>query len=122
MSSEKPFLPFEIKSPDHREAIELVQEQRKNEQILDGYIQQFNKMAMQLRELDHERRQVERKWIKTGGSDPVLTEQLYKLGEEIANLQEKMLVVYTEMHKISDLMKETSRRIKALLKKLKGRT
>jgi len=113
MRQEQLLLPFE--SDNHLGAIRLVQQQRENEQILDDYIQQFNEMAMQLRELYHQRRQVERQWIETGGSDPVLTEQLYKLGEEIADLEEQMFVVYTEMHRISNLMEKISQQIAALL-------
>jgi len=115
MTQEQPLLPFE--RDDHTDAIQLVQQQGQNEQILDGYIQQFNEMAMQLKQLYNQRTQVEQQWIGTGGGDPVLMERLYKLGQEIADLEEKMFIVYKDAQQISDLMKKTSQQIAALLPK-----
>jgi hypothetical protein len=115
MPSEQPLLPFE--SDDHPDVIQLVKQQGQYEKRLNDYIRRLDEIGMQLRELYHQRTQVEQQWIGTGGGDPVLMERLYKLGQEIADLEEKMFIVYKDAQQISDLMKKTSQQIAALLPK-----
>jgi hypothetical protein len=113
MTQEQPLLPFE--RDDHTDAIQLVQQQGQNEQMLGSYIEQIKMITAKLEELQIQRAQWERELIVSGGKNHQLISRLYEIVEDIVVWERKYQDVYAKARELSTTMKITSDQIKILL-------